>query len=110
MRTIVHNTDNKEKTVYTVSKTELFIEWIDNLRDKAAQHKISVCIKRIEKGNLGDHHSVGEGVSEIRIHFGPGYRLYYTMRGQQIVIMLCGGDKKSQRKDIKTAKMIAKEV
>jgi len=96
--------------VYKVSKTNVFMEWLENLRDKTAQHKISVCIDKVEEGNLGDHHTVGDGVSELRIHYGPGYRLYYTVRGREIIILLCGGDKSSQKRDIKTAKIIEKEV
>ncbi|MCL2331494.1 MAG: type II toxin-antitoxin system RelE/ParE family toxin [Proteobacteria bacterium] len=96
--------------MYKVSKTNVFMEWLENLRDKTAQHKISVCIDKVEEGNLGDHHTVGDGVSELRIHYGPGYRLYYTVRGREIIILLCGGDKSSQKRDIKTAKIIEKEV
>ncbi|MDR1338034.1 MAG: type II toxin-antitoxin system RelE/ParE family toxin [Rickettsiales bacterium] len=96
--------------MFVVSRTDVFAEWLDDLNDKSAQHKIMVSIKRIEVGNLQDHHTVGNGVSEIRLSYGPGYRLYYTVRGLQIIILLCGGDKDSQHKDIKTAKELAKEV
>jgi putative addiction module killer protein len=96
--------------MFVVSKTNVFADWLCNLRDKTAQYKVMVSIKRIENGNLQDHHTIGDGVSEIRLKFGPGYRLYYTIRGQEVIILLCGGDKDSQRKDIKTAKEIAKEV
>jgi len=109
MSTMVYNT-NKDKSMFAVLRTNVFVEWIDRLRDKAAQHRIGICIRRIENGNLGDHHAVGDGVSEIRLNFGPGYRLYYIMRGREIIILLCGGDKGSQSKDIKTAKQMAKEV
>jgi len=85
--------------MYNVLQTDIFAEWLNDLRDKAARYRIGICIKRIENGNLGDHRTVGDGVSEIRLAFGPGYRLYYTMRGREIIILLCGGDKSSQQRD-----------
>ncbi|MBQ3785466.1 MAG: type II toxin-antitoxin system RelE/ParE family toxin [Alphaproteobacteria bacterium] len=96
--------------MYTVYKTNVFAEWFDALKDQIAKNKIRIRIDRIEIGNLGDHHTIGNGVSELRITYGPGYRLYYVVRGRMIIILLCGGDKGTQTKDIKTAKKLAKEV
>ncbi len=96
--------------MYQVYKTEIFAEWFKTLNDETAKNKIRVRIDRLEMGNLGDHHTVGDGVSELRITYGPGYRIYYVLRGREIIILLCGGDKSSQNKDIKKAKKMAKEV
>jgi putative addiction module killer protein/probable addiction module antidote protein len=79
--------------MFEISKTEVFEEWIVGLRDKKVRDKIFTRIDRIVAGNFGDHNSVGDGVSEMRINYGPGYRLYYTIRGQKIIFLLCGGDK-----------------
>jgi len=96
--------------MYQVYQTEFFENWFRNLKDQTAKSKIRIRIDRIETGNLGDHHTIGDGVSEIRITYGPGYRLYYVMRGKEIIILLCGGDKGTQNKDIKKAKKMAQEV
>lgn len=96
--------------MYQVYKTEIFAEWFKALNDETAKNKIRVRIDRMEMGNLGDHHTIGDGVSELRITYGPGYRIYYVLRGREIIILLCGGDKSSQSKDIKKAKKMAKEV
>jgi putative addiction module killer protein len=93
-----------------VKRTIEFAEWLKGLRDVRATAKITSRIDRMEEGNLGDVASVGEGVSEARIHYGPGYRLYFVERGSEIVVLLCGGDKSSQRRDISHAKRLAKEV
>jgi putative addiction module killer protein len=77
---------------------------------KPRKQKIRICLSRVELGNFGDHHSIGDGVSELRLSYGPGYRLYYTIRERVIVILLCGGDKSSQNRDIKKAKELNKEV
>lgn len=79
-------------------------DWLQSLRDKRAQAKIRVRIKRLEAGNFGDCGSVGEGVQELREHLGAGYRVYFGRHGQALVILLCGGSKKSQSADIKIAK------
>jgi len=78
-------------------------DWLDNL-DNSMRARIISRFRRIENGNLGDHEPVGDGVFELRMHFGPGYRAYYGMEGQTVVILLCGGDKSSQKKDIEIAK------
>jgi len=78
--------------------------WMDNLRDKRAKAKILIRLDRLLLGNLGDTKSVGEGVSELRVNEGKGYRLYYGLEGKEIVILLCGGNKATQQSDIKLAK------
>jgi putative addiction module killer protein len=91
----------------TVRQTETFSTWLRNLRDAKARTKILVRIERLADGNPGDVSPVGEGVSELRIHYGPGYRVYYVNRGSEIVLLLCGGDKASQARDIASAKQLA---
>ena len=86
-----------------IRKTAVYARWIDGLRDIRARARILVRVERLASGNPGDVKPVGEGVSELRIDYGPGYRVYYTMRGQELIILLAGGDKSSQTKDIKTA-------
>lgn len=81
-----------------------FEEWIKGLRDRNARAKINIRIARVRLGNFGDHKSVGEGVYEMRIDYGPGYRVYYGKLGETVVLLLCGGDKDSQEKDIRKAK------
>lgn len=88
---------------YEVVKGDEFLRWLMRLRDKRAQARISVRLDRLEEGNFGDHRSVGGGVSELRVNVGQGYRIYYTIRQQRIVILLCGGDKGSQQRDIRRA-------
>lgn len=85
---------------------EPFTEWLDGLRDKAASARIRIRLRRIEAGNLGDCEPVGEGVSELRIHIGAGYRVYFGRSGQKVILLLCGGDKSSQSSDIRTAKAL----
>jgi len=94
--------------VYTVEKTEKFLMWYQSLKDAQAKQRIFSRLVRIELGNLGDVKSVGEGVFEIRIDCGPGYRIYYAMRGQTVILLLCGGDKSSQQRDIESAKQMWK--
>lgn len=77
-----------------------FVRWLEGLRDRQARAKIRQSLDRIELGNMGDFKSVGKGVLELRINYGPGYRVYFARAGQQIVLLLCGGDKKTQNKDI----------
>lgn len=94
----------------SILTTEVFDTWFANLKDKQASRRIQVRIDRAEDGNFGDCKPVGEGVSEMRIHYGPGYRVYFMQRGMEIVILLAGGDKSSQTKDIKTALEIARQI
>ena len=93
-----------------VRRSDLFIEWLAELRDTVAKVRIAKRIDRMERGNFGDHRSVGGEVSELRFTFGPGYRVYYTQRGNTVVILLCGGDKGSQERDIELAQRMAKEI
>lgn len=90
-----------------IRKTDTFAKWIDGLQDLKARAKILVRIERLAAGNPGDVKPVGEGVSELRIDYGPGYRVYFKKIGQVVVILLAGGDKHSQSKDIKTALRLA---
>ena len=90
--------------------TDLFDEWFVNLRDIRAKVRIQARIDRAGLGNFGDSEPVGEGVSEMRIHFGPGYRVYFVQRGLEVVILLAGGDKSSQPKDIKRALDLARRL
>ena len=93
-----------------VRQTEEFSAWLHRLRDANAAARIVGRIRRMEKGNPGDSKSVGLGVLEMRIDYGPGYRVYYLPRGTQIVILLCGGDKRTQRQDIKRAQKLAETL
>ena len=93
-----------------VSRTELFASWLRALSDVRAKAKITARIDRLAAGNPGDVRPVGEAVSEMRINFGPGYRVYFVQRGDLAVVLLCGGDKASQVKDIMIAKRLAREV
>ena len=88
-------------------KTELFAEWLDGLRDLRARARVQARLERLVGGNPGDVQPVGEGVSELRINYGPGYRVYFKQRGRQVIILLAGGDKRTQAKDIKTALRLA---
>ena len=92
-----------------VRLTPVFSDWLARLRDRSARSRVLARLRRVELGNPGDVKPVGEGVSELRIDHGPGYRLYYIQRGQVVVIMLCGGDKSTQAADIAKAKTMAKE-
>lgn len=96
--------------MFEVRRTAEFIDWLTELRDVRARVRIAKRLDRIADGNFGDAKSVGGGVSELRFTFGPGYRVYYTMRGSVVVILLCGGDKGSQSRDIERAVALAKEV
>ncbi len=93
-----------------IRKTLVYAEWIDNLRDLQGRARILMRVERLAAGNPGDVKPVGGGVSELRIHFGPGYRVYFTQRGLDIVILLAGGDKSSQPKDIQTALQLANNL
>ena len=93
-----------------VRKTETFAKWLDKLQDIHARARILVRIERLAAGNPGDVKAVGEGVSELRISFGPGYRVYYRKYGRRVVVLLAGGDKRTQAKDIKTAIRLAKNL
>jgi putative addiction module killer protein len=89
------------------AQTEDFKRWLKALRDVKAKAKILARIRRLEDGNEGDSAPVGEGISELRIHYGPGYRVYYKRAGTTLILLLCGGDKSTQTKDISKAKALA---
>ncbi|MFZ1730527.1 MAG: type II toxin-antitoxin system RelE/ParE family toxin [Bacteroidota bacterium] len=93
-----------------IRKTDTFAEWLDNLRDLRARARVLVRIERLTSGNYGDVAPVGEGVSEMRIDYGPGYRVYFTMIGTAVVILLAGGDKSTQRSDIRKAINLARQL
>jgi putative addiction module killer protein len=96
--------------VPAIFTTPVFDRWFERLRDRRAAARVQARIDRAESGNLGDCKPVGEGVSEMRIDHGPGYRLYFLQRGTVVVILLVGGGKATQAKDIELAKQLAKEV
>ena len=94
-----------------IETTSEFMRWFNGLKDKKVVSRVVVRLQRVEQdGYFGDSKSVGGGVSEMRIDYGSGYRLYYTIRGEEAVFLLCGGDKSSQQKDIKKAKLMAAEI
>ncbi|OGS80494.1 MAG: addiction module antitoxin RelB [Gallionellales bacterium GWA2_55_18] len=94
----------------SIQTTEVFDDWLSGLKDRQAVRRVQVRIDRAEDGNFGDCEPVGEGVSEMRIHYGPGYRVYFVQRGIEIVILLAGGNKSTQSKDIKTALELARKI
>jgi putative addiction module killer protein len=96
--------------VVEVRKTQAFGKWLDGLRDARAKARILLRLRRLSLGNFGDWKSVGAGVSELRIDYGPGYRVYLTRQGTSVVILLAGGTKKSQSRDIKRAISLAQEL
>ena len=93
-----------------IRKTELFARWLDDLRDPRARARVQARIERLAAGNPGDVGPVGEGVSELRIDYGPGYRVYYKRYKRELIILLAGGDKSSQAKDIKAAQRLARNL
>jgi putative addiction module killer protein len=93
-----------------IRKTDTFARWIDGLKDIRARARILVRIERLAAGNPGNVKPVGEGVSEIRIDYGPGYRVYFRKIGQKVVILLAGGDKNTQSKDIKTSLRLSRNL
>jgi putative addiction module killer protein len=95
--------------VIEVRQTEAFAEWLRRLRDEKARFRILVRIRRLTLGNFGDVQPVGEGVSELRIDHGPGYRVYLRQEGEQLILLLAGGNKRTQTADIARAKKLAKE-
>lgn len=95
--------------MFVIQKTQTYDAWIRRLKDRRAAGRITSRILRAEDGNLGDVKPVGQGVSEMRINYGPGYRVYFLQRGSVVILLLCGGDKSTQSQDILEAKRLAKE-
>jgi putative addiction module killer protein len=93
--------------MYTVLRSDEFDKWLTKLKDAKGKARIVARIRSAELGNLGDVRPVGEGISEMRIHYGPGYRVYFAQRGRLVILLLVGGDKSSQKRDIKRAKALA---
>lgn len=93
-----------------IRKTDIYVQWLDGLRDIHARARVLARVERLAAGNSGDVKPVGEGVSEMRIDYGPGYRVYYKKHGREVVILLAGGDKRSQASDIKTALRLARNL
>jgi len=96
--------------VLTIFTTPVFDRWFERLRDRRAAARIQARIDRAESGNLGDCKPVGEGVSEMRIDYGPGYRLYFVQRGGEVIILLVGGGKSTQARDIEMARELARQL
>lgn len=93
-----------------IRKTSTFGQWLDGPRDLQARARIQARIERLATGNPGDVEPVGEGVSELRIHYGPGYRVYFRQRGQELIVLLAGGDKSTQTRDIQAALRLARNL
>lgn len=96
--------------VIEIRQTAAYAAWFDGLRDRQAKARIDIRLRRLSLGNPGDVRSVGGGVTELRIHYGPGYRIYFTERGEELVVLLAGGDKSSQRRDIRQARALAQDL
>jgi putative addiction module killer protein len=93
-----------------VRMTEVYRDWIDSLRDRAGRARIQVRVDRLVHGNPGQHRALTDGVCELKIDFGPGYRVYYTERGGELIVLLAGGDKSTQQQDIAAAIALAKDL
>lgn len=93
-----------------VGQTDVYARWFAKLRDRQARTRVDARVRRLALGNAGDARSVGKGVSELRIDYGPGYRVYFTRRGRALVVLLAGGDKDSQQRDIATAQALASRI
>ena len=93
-----------------IRQTQRYSQWFEGLQDRQARARILARIRRLSLGNPGDVKAVGEGISELRIDYGPGYRVYYTQHGRSVVILLAGGDKSTQARDIRTALRLAKDL
>ena len=110
MSTIGYNINVKDENIYKIITTDTFDNWFENLKNIQDRSRIADRIDRIKEGNLGDAKPVGNGIFELRFHFGSGYRVYFIKQHNTIIILLCGGNKKTQSKDIKKAKEIVSEV
>lgn len=93
-----------------IQQTEAYAQWFSGLRDRIARARIDIRIRRLSLGNAGDDKPVGDGVSELRVDHGPGYRIYFVQRGEVVIVLLAGGDKSTQDKDIRNAEALAKNL
>jgi putative addiction module killer protein len=93
-----------------IQQTEAYAKWFSGLRDRVARARIDIRIRRLSLGHAGDAKPVGDGVSELRVDHGPGYRIYFVQRGEVLIVLLAGGDKSTQDKDIRNAKVLAKDL
>jgi putative addiction module killer protein len=96
--------------MFEIRQTETYSQWFNTLRDRQAKARIDIRVRRLSMGNPGDVKPVGQGVSELRIDYGPGYRVYFVQRGETLIILLAGGDKRTQERDIKTALDLAQDL
>ncbi len=96
--------------MFEIRTTRVFVKWLDSLRGARARARVLVRIERLADGNPGDVKPVGEGVSELRIDYGPGYRVYFTQRGEEVIVLLVGGDKRTQESDIQRALRLARNL
>jgi putative addiction module killer protein len=96
--------------VFQIQQTDVFSAWLAGLRDAKGKARIVARVESVRLGNLGDVKSLGGGVSEMRVHFGPGYRLYFARTGKVVLLLLCGGDKATQKRDIEKARSLRKEL
>ena len=95
--------------MFQIQTTDAFAEWLRHLKDAKGKARILARLESVTHGNLGDSRTVGEGVRELRVHIGPGYRIYFAQTGQIVILLLCGGDKSSQKRDIERAKRLLRE-
>jgi putative addiction module killer protein len=95
--------------MHEILQSDAFKDWLSSLSDRRARARILARIDRLAMDNPGDVEPVGNGISEMRVHYGPGYRVYFLKRGRSVVVLLCGGDKSTQRADIRKAKLIAED-
>jgi putative addiction module killer protein len=93
-----------------VRMTQVYLDWINDLKDRAARARIQVRVDRLVHGNPGQHRNLSNGISELKVDYGPGYRIYYTQRRSELIILLVGGDKSSQRRDVKLAIELARNL
>jgi len=102
--------ENRTYRMISIRQTQAFIDWLEGLRDRQARVRIQLRIDRLALGNPGDVKPVGERVSELRIHYGPGYRVYFVEHGAEVIVLLAGGDKSTQSRDIQTALQLARDL
>ena len=95
--------------MFEIVQTAIFKRWVSDLRDRRAVERINARLRRVALGNFGDTEPVGDGVSEMRLYYGPGYRLYFIREGSRVIVLLCGGDKDTQSRDVPLAKRLAAE-